>query len=699
MSIIRTSSFLLALFAVTAAKSESPVQSIPAAFRLPASAFSRGAPFLLRGTVLSVFGNKFALETCDGKVELTPDGPITNLLVAAGDHVTVAGHLFLSSIHMKRLAATNIVITGKSPPRQPLDVHVRDFFHHDLDYLPVRVSGVITDTFPDEVDPRYQFLTLGADGKSIPLCLKVNDRTQELIGRLLNAKVRITGICKPNNNDGWRVYQGRLLSAGTRGIEILEPAPEDPFSAEPLDIAANIDPDEIAQTGQRSVRGKVIAVWHGDRFLLATRQQDNNIIQSVLARGTRPPACGAYVTAVGYPATDLFHITLNNAIWRSEDKPLPVPADPKPEFVTARQLLLDNHGRPQFQAPYHGHLVTIRGVARSIPTTDPVEGKLHLEDGGYDVPVDFSPIPDALDSLSIGCTLQITGICLMEVDTWKPTAPFPRVKGFVIIPRTPDDIRVISRPPWWTPGRLLVVIGSLLAALLGIIIWNRILNRLVERRSRELLREQAGRVGDRLKVGERTRLAVELHDSLSQTLTGVSFQIDAAEQARQKDPSQIKRYLDVARQTLQSCREELRNCLWDLRNNALEEADAEVAIRKTVEPQIGDAELAIDFNVPRQKFTDNTFHAILCIVRELAVNAVRHGQARRITVRGGLTDGRLALSVTDDGCGFDPDRRPGAEEGHFGLLGVAERVETLGGTLDIKSSPVNGTTVSIVISP
>jgi len=230
--------------------------------------------------------------------------------------------------------------------------------------------------------------------------------------------------------------------------------------------------------------------------------------------------------------------------------------------------------------------------------------------------------------------------------------------------------------------------------LIAFVVWNRILRRLIERRSQQLFREQVAHASSDLKIGERTRLAVELHDSLSQTLTGVSFQIDAAEKARQRDPLRVEKHLSIAKRTLQSCREELRNCLWDLRNNALEETDTATAIRRTVEPHLGEAELVLDMQVSRAKLSDNTFHSILCILRELAVNAVRHGTARHVAIDGRLTAGTLTFSVVDDGCGFDPDNHPGMDEGHFGLQGISERIDTLGGDMSISSVANEGTTVT-----
>ena len=97
------------------------------------------------------------------------------------------------------------------------------------------------------------------------------------------------------------------------------------------------------------------------------------------------------------------------------------------------------------------------------------------------------------------------------------------------------------------------------------------------------------------------------------------------------------------------------------------------------------------FAGPRAAISDSTAHGVLNAVRELVANAVRHGGAANIRIAGEVHTGELNLSVRDDGCGFDTSTRPGQTEGHFGLDGIIERVERLGGTFKIESSPGNGT--------
>ncbi|MBQ0031225.1 MAG: ATP-binding protein [bacterium] len=191
---------------------------------------------------------------------------------------------------------------------------------------------------------------------------------------------------------------------------------------------------------------------------------------------------------------------------------------------------------------------------------------------------------------------------------------------------------------------------------------------------------------------------MELHDSLSQNLAGVDFQITATKSAIRHDPETALTHLETAERMLLSSRTELKRCLWDLRGNTLEEKDMNAAISRTVQPVLGGAKLVVRFNVPRAHLSDTTAHSILCIIRELASNAVRHGRATCVRIAGECSEGRITFSVRDDGCGFDTEHHPGLEEGHFGLEGIRDRVARLNGTFTIESSSETGTRARISIA-
>ena len=572
------------------------------------------------------------------------------------------------------------------------DASVAEVARGERDMTLVRVRGLVRDTFKDEIDAGCSHLILvdGAAAVSVAISGATN---APALKRLIGATVRVTGACLPHNG-GWRVFNGSGIEVrGLADIAVVTPAPADPFAAELLGDLHHVNTEAIARLGRRSAVGRVRAVWSGNRFLLRTA--DGTLIRVTLADGERPPACGDFVRVVGFPSTDLFNINLLSALWRHEDRP-PARAE-QPADVSAAQLFADQQGQPRFTATYNGRLVRIRGVVRIVDTDGFARGRMDLDCDGHTVNVDASARPDALAGITIGCVVELTGVCLMETNLWKPDAIFPRIVGVMIVPRDGADVRVLSRPPWWTTGRLLAVIGSLLAALAAILVWNRILNRLVDRRSRELLREQVAHLRADLRTRERTNLAVELHDALSQNLAALACQIAAGRSALATVPEAAARQFETAERMLLSCRTELRRCLWDLRGEALEAKDFTGALKTVLGPVAGKAVLSVRFNVPRTRVNDTTAHAILCIVRELVSNAVRHGHAANVRIAGEMHDGRISFSVRDDGCGFDPGKAQGLAEGHFGLQGIRERVRRLDGTFELDSAPGRGTRTAITL--
>ena len=618
-----------------------------------------------------------------GRTEIyTSDGRIK-----AGDKVALEGFAEITTNAEHFASHTNLVRLGKCPIEETLVIPLSDIDEQKHDLMSVRTEGTVVEITTDEVDAENRFLLL-KDGETVmPVSLA---RTFNLgPKKLIDARVRLSGIFH-RAVFGVRKFSGPYVSlTDSSDFEILNHAPDDPFAAPPLENRFYLTPREVARMDRRTVRGLVAATW--GRNLMMIRAPDGRIVNIELAEGQSLPPCDSCGIVVGYPVTDLFRINLTRGRFKA-DGSVSVP-DEEPEDTTAEQIVENNLRRTKANL-YHGRLVRIRGIIRSLPSPSDRECRMLLDCGCHKVPVDVSSHPSIAALAPLGSEIEVTGLCLLETDNWRADRTFPRIRGFVLIPRGEADVRVLALPPWWTPARLFAVIAALFAALVSIFVWNRVLRHLVDRRSRELMKSQLENITSELRVEERTRLAMELHDSISQNLTGASMRVDAAQEVLDDNGEMARRLLTVASKTLISCREELRSCIWDLRNRAFEEKDLNEAIRKTVQPHLGKAKLTIRFNVPRTQVSENTLHALLRIIRELVSNAIRHGHATAIAIAGTAEESRLLFSVTDNGCGFDPEARPGVAEGHFGLQGIEERIRQFNGEMTIESKIGKGTRIA-----
>jgi signal transduction histidine kinase len=198
-----------------------------------------------------------------------------------------------------------------------------------------------------------------------------------------------------------------------------------------------------------------------------------------------------------------------------------------------------------------------------------------------------------------------------------------------------------------------------------------------------------------LILGERARVAREIHDTLLQSLVGVAFQFDAASIELDESPSVAKTRLARLRTQIELAIKEARQSIWDLRSPTLERRALPAALREVGESIVGGGvrfELAVN-GAPRPN-TPRLDEAVLRIGREAISNAVRHARATYVHVQLSYDNDAVTLRVTDDGRGFGSATPQVAD--HWGLATMRERAEQLGGRLRLASSPGQGTEVEFI---
>jgi signal transduction histidine kinase len=198
-------------------------------------------------------------------------------------------------------------------------------------------------------------------------------------------------------------------------------------------------------------------------------------------------------------------------------------------------------------------------------------------------------------------------------------------------------------------------------------------------------------------VAERNRLALDLHDAVSQKLFGLVLSAEAAATLFDRDPAAAREQVAKLQTLAQEALDELRALVFELRPPDLEKDGLSGALRKHVETlrraQQRDIELDVDESIAGDPSRDGE---ILRIAQEALQNALRHADAEHIVVRLHSNDGRLVLEVADDGVGFEPGAT-GLQSRRLGLTSMKERAQRLGGTLELRSAPGAGTTVHLEV--
>jgi signal transduction histidine kinase len=282
----------------------------------------------------------------------------------------------------------------------------------------------------------------------------------------------------------------------------------------------------------------------------------------------------------------------------------------------------------------------------------------------------------AVERLRPGSLIRVTGVYGFQ---WGPP---PTFRLFL---RSADDIFVVAAAPWWTFRHTLVM--AVMLTLVGCVaaVW--------VRTAANRKRQQYQAV-----LTERSRVGRELHDTLEQGLAGIALQLEAVAGSLDTSPKTARSSLDVARQMLRYSQEETRRSVMDLRSAALERHDLTGALADLVQQMTygtsAHAEVRVD-GAPRRLDASEEHH-LLRIGLEALTNALKHSGAQRIEIILRFRPDLTELIVEDNGRGIGAN---GSEisGGHFGLLGIRERVDKLGGTLHIHSEPGAGTRLSVSV--
>jgi signal transduction histidine kinase len=435
-------------------------------------------------------------------------------------------------------------------------------------------------------------------------------------------------------------------------------------------------------------------------------------------------APGEIIEAIGFPDLERFLPVLQDAtLIRTKEPPAPI----HPTKVSYEELLKSFH---------HSDLITLQGrlLDSSFRHNEPAQtstmprGVLTFQSSeGFLFSVEVQTREDlaGLASIPIGSTLEVSGICLLQVEETG------KMKAMQLLLPGSDHLRILQKPSWWTPHRLFIGLAVVLAILILAMIWSvTILRRnsalrasiaekvsaqqelqkahdllewRVQERTKQLKFEMTARKEAELQfdatLTERTRLAQELHDTLEQSMTSIKLQLDATDRLFPNQPDRASHHLGLARSMMTNSQLELRRSIWDLRSRELQQFDLCSALLASGRQMTDGTNIQIHVETKGQVrlLSEVVEENLLRIGQESVTNVIKHSGASRVKIELEFRAQSVVLRVHDDGRGFTPETSVGAHEGHFGLMGLKERTKRLEGKLTLESAPGAGTRLEVEI--
>ena len=605
-------------------------------------------------------------------------------------------------------------VVGQAPLPAAREISMERFASGIDDGLRVEVTGRVRKVFSKS---GYQWgLILSSGGHRFEATLNPARPGMPMPVSWVGANVRLRGVLAADYQLHRRgLAMVRLYVASSEDVLVEQAEEIDPFLQDVLPLARIGQYRRDLAPGQRSrVRGVVVSLL-GNESLAIEDESGGLIIKGGDLSEFSP---GERVEAVGFEGLENFLPVLQDCVVSRLDEPAGLPPIVRPPV---HELAL---GR--FHACLIGmdaDLIEISerpaadggGKGRQIVMTLRSDGtifKADLADKG----AEKSPLP-----FESGSRVELTGICLAEANN------VGRVDSFRLHLAGPQAVRILRAPPWLNQRRLSMALASALAAMTLAGLWivssarknhrlraeirerekltaeleraKQKLSLRVDERTEELNLEISARKESEVRfkavIGERTRLAQELHDGLQQGLTGVALQLDTASRLRERAPEQSHHHLELARTLMRQTHADLRSSVWNLRSRSQEDFSLVEALRQSSNRLTEGT--GVDVEVCQTgdplNLTELQEENLLRIGQEALTNALKHSKSTRMEIHLDFSPGMLVLRIRDFGIGFTPDLVRGPEVGHFGLSGMAERAQRIGGLLEIHSEPGGGTMI------
>ena len=504
------------------------------------------------------------------------------------------------------------------------------------------------------------------------------DYTPADIAKLVGAKVRLTGNAGTLNDAAAQLRGVSMLINRSSDVVILEPA-ESPFSLplQPLEsLYRHLSAREPFRRSRVSgvvtayVPGRPLTVHDnasGHTFSATAHVlyiQDGTGVARVETDKPAVVSPGDRVDVAGFP-----YVTGGKPVLKYADVRV-VGSGPEPQPV---ELPLPLVLTPDRDASLVSLRARLLGVVASSTRRALV---LEAGDGTIDATLHGAPTDAVLAGIRPGSLVEVTGVYAYQ-DGSPPS--------FRLFLRSSRDVVLLQAAPWWTLGHTAVLAALLTTVVAAAAVWTWASARRRRQRYQTIL-------------DERTRVARELHDTLEQGLAGIALQLEAVAGTLGSRPSQPVVHWIWRGACCDTAWRRRGVPVLDLRSQALETTDLAGALSSMAQGMAASAGVAAGVRVsgfPRRLDAEREHH-LLRIGLEAVTNALKHARPGRIDIELTFGEATVDLLVRDDGAGMTAVQPP-AIDGQFGLRGIRERVDKLGGVLRIDTAQGAGTSVAITV--
>ncbi len=655
---------LLPLFFVLNLWAQSPPQTLPILTRadqvrrLTPEQAAQGYPVRVRGVVTDdVPAPDFFVQ--DSSAGIYVEGnTLHNFAHHFGDLVEVEGVTgpgkFAPVILERNL---KVLGTGKLPKTRLYSFE--ELADGQLDSQWVQVRGIVRSVAIDRTSWREVTLAMHVAVGPGELAVRIPISGEQDFSSWIDSEILLQGVCGSLFNVQ-RQLSGVLLYVPRLSLVTLEAsAKEVPFAS-----LLTFSPGDgtrhrvrVRGTVEYQQPGQAVFLENQGKGLRVRTEQDSRLVP------------GDVVDVLGFPvmgeSAPVLEDSVFHLVWHGSE-PAPVPLDLSVPWEKYDGVLITTEA------------TVLHGELRSDGL------RLLLQQGQTVFDATLQGEPGSLRSLPVTSKVKITGICLVRSGGLWSTP-----QSFRVLLRSPQDVAVLRAPSWWNLHRVLWLLGVTFGALLIVMVWVVLLGR--------RLREQMALIRQKLRSGavleERNRIARELHDTLEQELAGITMQLDLAVDCFVQAPPVARQAMETARNMSRHSLVEARRSVWDLRCQLLEHGDLVSALTQVVRAPAGrdhhGLTVVVEGNPIRLPVPIEM--NLLRIGQEAVANAIRHAQATHIAVELRYDPESVCLGVSDDGSGFQPDIS--ARSGHFGLLDMQERAQSMGCQLQIESQPGRGTRI------